>query len=99
MNKRKLRFILVFIAALALTPLLPLYVERTMLRSWRTDQVGDTVDWGWAIVTLGGYWQDYTYLRPEQQPALWLAVNLALAVAYALLIAMVSDFIVARRAR
>lgn len=99
MSKRKLQFALVFAAALIVTPMLPLYVERTMLRSWQTDQTGDLIAWGWALVSLDTFWRDYPYLAPEQQPTLWLGVNVALAIAYALIIALAVDFIRFRRAR
>jgi len=87
--KRSLRYVLVFVAALALAPFLPLYVERTMLRSWLVNPPGTRVDWGWKLTTLTGYWSNYTYLDSEQLPALWLTVNLALAFFYALIIAVV----------
>lgn len=87
------------IAALALVPLLPLYVERTMVRSWRVDHVGDVIEWGWRLCTLRSYWSDYSYFRPEQQSAFWLAVNLALAFSYALVIALSIDRFLARRER
>lgn len=41
---RLIRFILVLIAALALVPFLPLYIERTMLRSWQVGQSTDIID-------------------------------------------------------
>lgn len=95
--KRSLRFALVLGVALALAPFLPLYVERTMVRSWRADHAGDVVEWGWRICTLSSYWSDYRHLRPEQNPAFWLAVNLSLALAYALLMAFTVHRIFQRR--
>ena len=86
--KSLLRFALVFAVALAFIPFLPLYIERTMLRSWGTGYVGDVIEWGWKICSLSEYWSDYRYIRPEQSPAFWLAVNLALAFVYAGLIAL-----------
>ena len=97
--KRLPRFAIVLIAALALVPVLALYVERTMMRSWRVDQLGDVIEWGWRLCTLRGYWSDYHYFKREQQPALWLAVNLALAVTYALVIALSIDLFLVRRKR
>jgi hypothetical protein len=87
------------IAALVIAPFLPFYIERTMVRSWRVDHTGDTIEWGWKICTLKGYWSDYNYLSPEQRPALWLGVNLALALIYALLITIIIDQIIARMKR
>lgn len=89
--KRLLRFALVLAVALALVPFLPLYIERTMLRSWRTDHVGDVIEWGWKICSLSEYWSDYQYITPEQSPAFWLGVNVALAFVYAALIALCFD--------
>jgi hypothetical protein len=97
--KRPLRFFIVFVLAAAVVPLLPLYVERTMLRSWRVDHVGDVIEWGWKLCTLSNYWSDYRYIRPQQQPAFWLGVNLALAAIYALVIAFSVDQFFAYRKR
>jgi hypothetical protein len=97
--KRQLRFAVVFAIALAVMPFLPLYIERTMVRSWTIRHNGDVIDSGWQITTLASYWSNYSYLRPEQQPALWLGVNLGLDLVYALLIALVADRLIARRHR
>ena len=97
--KRTLRFAIVLVAALAAVPFLPLYIERTMLRSWRVDRVGDTIEWGWKICTLQSYWSNYSHFYREQNPAWWLGVNLALAFVYALVIALIVDWVIARRNR
>lgn len=98
--KRLFRFAILLIAALALVPLLPFYLERTMMRSWRIDQLGDVIEWGWRLRTLTGFWSDYRYFSREQQPALWLSINLAIAFIYALVIALIVDrFLVRRRQR
>jgi hypothetical protein len=89
----------VLAVALALVPFLPFYIERTMMRSWRVGHVGDVVEWGWELCTLKSYWSGYRYFRQEQQPALWLGVNLALAFTYALLISLGIDQVLARRKR
>jgi hypothetical protein len=95
--KRAHRFVAMFAAALAVVPFLPLYIERTMLRSWGPNF--HTVEWGWRIRTLRSYWSNYGYISPEQRPALWLCVNIALAFVYALLVTLVVDRILARRVR
>ena len=95
--KRPLRFAIVLAVALALVPFLPFYVERTMGRSWRVGHAVDVVEWGWRLRTLSSYWSDYSYFRPEQRPALWLGVNLVLGFAYALVIALGIDRLLARR--
>lgn len=97
MFRRPLRFVVLLVAALAVVPFLPLYVERTMLRAWRMDGSGDLIEWGWRLRTLSGFWSDYVYLRLEQRAGLWLGVNLALAFTYALLVALIVDRILARR--
>lgn len=94
--KRSLSFAFLLVVALALVPFLPLYIERTMARSWRVDQTGDVVEWGWRVCTLSSYWSDYRYIRPEQNAAFWLGVNLLLALIYALAIAFVVDRILQR---
>ena len=97
--KRTLRFSIVLAAALVVVPFLPLYIERTMMRSMLVDHVGDVIEWGWKLCTLDSYWSNYRYFRREQNPALWLGVNLALAFTYALLIALIVDRVLARRKR
>ena len=94
--KRTHRFVAMFAAALAVVPFLPLYVERTMLRSWGPN-MAHTIEWGWRIRTLSGYWSHYNYITPDQRPALWLCVNIALAFVYALLFTLVVDRLLARR--
>ena len=89
--KRKLRIALIFVAAWAVVPFLPLYIERTMMRSWQVGHVGDIVEWGWKISTLASYWSKYALFRREQSPAFWLGVNLSLAFTYALVIALIVD--------
>ena len=95
MMKRTLRFVIVLLAALVVVPFLPLYIERTLLRSWRVDRVGDVIEWGWKIRTLKSYWSNYNHFSREQDPAWWLGVNLALAFIYALVVALVVDRVLA----
>jgi hypothetical protein len=97
--KRRFRFAIVLVAALAVVPFLPLYIERTMVRSWQVNHGGDVIEWGWQLRTLASFCSNYSYLRPEQQPALWLGVNLALGFTYALVIALAIDRLFARRQR
>ena len=94
--KRVARLVISFALALVVTPFLPLYVERTMLRSWRVDRVGDQIDWGWKITSLNDYWSNYHYMAREQLPALWLTLDIALAVLYALMFAVALDLVFAR---
>jgi hypothetical protein len=96
--RRPLRFSLVFALALVLVPFLPLYIERTMIRSWVIGRSGDLIEWGWEICSLRSYWSGYSYYRPEQRPALWLGVNLLLAAVYASTIAFGVDRVMSRRA-
>jgi hypothetical protein len=97
--KRALRFAFMLVVALVSVPFLPLYLERTMTRSWHVDRTADLVDWGWKICSLSTFWSEYNYFRPEQSPAFWLTVNLALAFIYALLFAGGIDQFLARRRR
>lgn len=63
------------------------------------DRAGDVVEWGWRLCTLNGYWSNYNYYRPEQKPALWLGINMMLALIYGLMIAFGVDQLMARRSR
>jgi hypothetical protein len=97
--KRLLRFVIVLAVALGLVPFLPLYIERTMLRSWLMNPPGTRIEWGWKICSLYEYWSDYAHITRQQKPAVWLTVNLALAFIYALAIAAGIDYFLARRKR
>jgi len=77
--KRRIPFAVVFVMALALVSLLPLYVERTMTHVMFADGSGGAIHWGWKRCTLRSFCSDYRYMRREQSPAMWLGVNVALA--------------------
>jgi hypothetical protein len=81
--KRPVPLAVVFAIALTIVALLPLYVERTMVHVMFADGSGGAIEWGWKRCTLRSYWADYRYMRREQKPAIWLGVNLALAIGYA----------------
>jgi len=70
-----------------------------MVRSTLVGHAGDVVKMGWRLCSLNKFWSSYGYYRPEQQPAFWLGVNLALALTYALIIAVTIDQVLARRKR
>jgi hypothetical protein len=89
--KRAARLVISFALALVAVPFLPLYIERTMLRSWRVDRLGDQIDWGWKLTSLTGYWWNYHYMVGEQRPVLWLKLDITLAVLYALMCALAVD--------
>jgi hypothetical protein len=97
--KRTLRFVIILAVALAAVPFVPLYIERTMLRSWRMDHKADLIEWGWKICSLSTFWSDYIHLSREEAPAFWLKVNLGLALIYALVIAFGIDQFFTRRRR
>jgi hypothetical protein len=97
--KRPLRFLLVLAMALAVVPFLPLYLERTMLRSWHMDRTGDLIEWGWSITSLSSFWSNYSHFSRAQSPAFWLTANLGLAFIYALVIALGIDLFFSRRRR
>jgi hypothetical protein len=92
------RFAIVFAVAFAFVPFLPLYVERTMLHVMFAHGGGGTVEWGWKRCALSRFWSDYPYLRPEQDPALWLTVNVGLAFTYALAIALIFHLVLRNKA-
>lgn len=97
--KRPLRFAIVFAIGLVVVVFLPLYIERTMTHVMFAHGGGGAIEWGWKICTLRSFWLDYHYLRREQNPALWLNVNIALAVTYALVAAFCIEIVLARKAR
>jgi hypothetical protein len=91
------RFATVFTVALAFVPFLPLYVERTMMHVMFAHGGGGAIEWGWKRCTLSSFWSDYHYLQPEQSPALWLTLNIALAFTYALAIALIFHLVFRNR--
>jgi hypothetical protein len=97
--RRLPRVLILLVVALALVPSLPLYIERTMTRSWMVNGGGESIEWGWRLCTLKSYWSNHITFRHEQHCPLWLAVNLALALTYALLIALGIDQILLRLKR
>lgn len=97
--RRAARLLVSFALALVVVSFLPLYFERTLLRSWRVDRLGDQIDWGWKLTSLNDYWSNYHYMAREQRPALWLTVDIALAGSYALMLAFLVDRILAWRKR
>lgn len=58
-----------------------------------------TDEWGWKVCSLNESWSDYPHITREQKPAVWLAVNIALAFIYALLLAAGIDQFLAWRKR
>ena len=96
--KTFLRFALIFLVIWWVVPNLPLYVERTMLRSMVMDAEGggDVITYGWRVLSLVEFREDARYFHPEQQPELFLAINTALSGLYALVAAFVIDRLVAR---
>lgn len=95
--RRVVRLAILFALALPIVPFLPLYLERTLLRSWRVDRVGDQIEWGWKLTSLVDYWSHYQYMQREQRPSLWLQIDIALAIVYALLFAITLDQVFAWR--
>ena len=96
--KHTIRFFILFIAALSLVTFLPLYIAQTMTRS-QTERGGDIIDWGLKLRTLYSFWSDYNYFRPEENFFFWLALNLALACLYALVITLGAAWLLAYRKR
>ena len=94
--KRRLRFAVVFAAALASMPFLPLYVERTMTHVMFADGSGGAIEWGWRLCTLRTFFSDYRYFRHHPHPGLWITLNVALAFAYAFVIALLIAFVLGR---
>jgi hypothetical protein len=89
--KRRLPFAVVFAISLALVSLLPLYVEQTMTRVMFVDGRGEAIEWGWKLCSLRTFFSDYRYFRHHPHPELWIALNIALALGYASIAALVSN--------
>ena len=83
---RFLKFFVLFVATLPIVAFLPLFIERTMIRSQTSG--GDVIDYEWKIRTLYGFLSNYNYFRPEEYFAVSLAVNLILAFVYAFIAAL-----------
>ena len=77
------RFFAVFALSCVGLPFLPLYLERTMVRSQLSGRQGDRIDLGVSARTLRGFLSDRRYMRPEQQPEIFLALNVTLMMGYA----------------
>ncbi|HEX4640688.1 MAG TPA: hypothetical protein VH252_04840 [Chthoniobacterales bacterium] len=84
----RIPFRVLFVVVLAVVCFLPVYVERTITEVMFADGSGGAIQWGWKRCTLRDYCAEYRYMRREQNPALWLGVNIALALAYASVIAV-----------
>jgi hypothetical protein len=89
----------VFVIALTIAALLPLYIERTMTHVMFADGSGGTIEWGWKRCTLRTYWADYRYMREGNRFAKWLAVDVALAFAYAAVLTFPFSFALRRKPR
>jgi hypothetical protein len=47
-------------------------------------------------MSLREFWAHYRYMQPEQTPARWLAVNVALATSYASVVALAGSWLLSR---
>lgn len=97
--KRPVPFPVLFAIALVIVSLLPLYVERTMTHVMFADGTGGAIWWGWARCSFREFWAHYPYMQPEQTPARWLAVDVALALTYASVVAFAGRWLSSRRRR
>ena len=95
--KRPLPFAAVFAIALVFVSFLPLYVERTMREVLFADGSGGAIEWGWRHCARREFCSDYHHMYSEQNPDLWLTVNIALALTYALAIAFFVELILRRK--
>src|ERR1700709_536883 len=97
--KRRIPFTVLFAIALTIVSLLPFYVERTMTHVMFADGSGGAIWWGWKRCSLREFWADYHYTREEQNAALWIGVNVALAVSYASVASFAASRLLSRRWR
>ena len=63
--KRRIPFAVVFVMALALVSLLPLYVERTMTHVMFADGSGGAIHWGWKRCTLRSFCSAFSLREKE----------------------------------
>jgi hypothetical protein len=94
---RPLPFVVLFVISLVLVSLLPLYLEQTMTRVMFVDGRGEAIDWGWKVCSLRTFFSDYRYFRRYPHPELWIALNIALAFVYALLLSLLVARILRRK--
>jgi hypothetical protein len=92
---RRVRVLVSLAAGALLSPWLPLYVARTMTRA-HVEAGGDIITYGWRVDSLPAFLDAMPYMRPEQSPALYFTLDLALAVVYAALAAWLVHFVLAR---
>ena len=97
--KRRIPIAVLFVIALTIVSLLPFYIERTMTHVMFADGSGGAIWWGWKRCSLREYWADYHYMDREQTPALWLGVNVALAISYASVATFAASRLLPRRSR
>lgn len=89
--KRPLPFAVLFAISLALVALQPLYVEQTMTRVMFVGGRGEAIEWGWKLCSLRTFFSDYRYFRHHPHPEFWIALNVALALSYASIAALVAN--------
>jgi hypothetical protein len=92
---RRVRVLVSLAAGALLSPWLPLYVARTMTRA-HVEAGGDVITHGWRTGSLPAFLDAMPYMRPEQSPDLYFALNLALAVVYAASAAWLVHVVLAR---
>lgn len=95
--RRLRRFAVVFTLALAFVPFLPLYVERTMTHVMFAHGGGGAIEWGWKLCTLKTFLSNYRYFRHHPHPALWVTLNVGMALTYAFVIALIVDLVLCRK--
>jgi hypothetical protein len=95
--KGRIPLAVVFAISLALVSLLPFYIEQTMTHVMFADGRGGAIEWGWKLCTLRTFFSDYRYFRHHPHPGLWIIMNIALAFAYALVIAFFLSRLIGRK--
>lgn len=84
---QRVLFGVLFAIALSVAAFLPLCVERTMTHVMFAHPDahgrGGTVEWGWKRCTFVDFCATYPHMSREQEPAVWLGLNIALMFLYA----------------
>lgn len=80
---RRARILAGLVAGALVSPWLPLYVARSLTRAFVSGGGGDVISYAWRRHTLPSFLDAMHYMRPEESPQRYLALNLALAAVYA----------------
>ncbi len=88
-----MRKALLFIPSLALATQLPLFVMRSILRTIYVTGT-ESEAYVWSLKNFAGFLADRRFITANDLPQLWLAGNIILLVAYALIISAIAHRVI-----